>query len=180
MRQTRSMILAALFAALTAVGTWIRIPTPVSSFTMQVFVTAMAGVLLGGKWGAVSQAAYILLGLAGLPVFTSGGGIGALCQPTGGFLLAMPPMAWVIGRMVEKRGASFCSVCLACAVGLAVLYAVGLSYMHLILTVYLQQNWTVLQTVVSGMVVFLPWDAVKMVLTGMLCTRIYPAIHKIL
>ena len=87
MRKTTSMILAALFAALTAVGALIRIPTPVSSFTLQVLFTAMAGILLGKKWGAASQAVYVLLGLTGLPIFTSGGGPGAFLQPSGGFLV---------------------------------------------------------------------------------------------
>mgnify|MGYP002514908971 CR=1 FL=1 len=74
MKQTRSMILAALFAALTAVGAFIRIPTPVSAFTLQVFFAAMAGALLGRKWGMASQLIYVALGLLGLPIFTSGGG----------------------------------------------------------------------------------------------------------
>ena len=180
MKQTRAMILTALFAALTAVGALIRIPTPVSSFTLQVFFTSMAGVLLGRKWGMASQAVYVLLGLAGLPIFTSGGGPGALLQPTGGFLLGLLPMAWIIGRITEQRGASFPIICLACVAGLAVLYAVGLPYMHLILTVYLEKDWTVWQTICSGMLLFLPWDLLKTVLTALLCRRIRPAIHRIL
>ena len=78
MRKTTLMILSALFAALTALGAFLRIPTPVSSFTLQILFTGMAGCLLGRRWGAVSQLIYVLLGLAGLPIFTSGGGIAAL------------------------------------------------------------------------------------------------------
>ena len=51
----------------------------------------MSGVLLGSKWGFLSQAAYILLGLVGLPVFVSGGGLGALLQPTFGSCWAWRP-----------------------------------------------------------------------------------------
>ena len=47
MSRTRSMVLAALFAALTAVGALIRIPTPVSSFTLQVLFVALSGAILG-------------------------------------------------------------------------------------------------------------------------------------
>lgn len=180
MKRTRTLILTALFAALTAVGALIRIPTPTSSFTLQIFFTAMAGVLLGPKWGAASQAVYVLLGLVGLPVFISGGGPGALLQPTGGFLFGMIVMAWVVGRIVERRGSSFKSICLACAVGLLVLYAVGLPWMHGILTVYLERDWTLRQTVVSGMLVFLPWDLGKLVLAAALCTRIRPRISHLL
>ncbi len=180
MKKTRAMILAALFAALTAVGAFIKIPTPISSFTLQIFFTSMAGVLLGKKWGAASQIAYVLLGLVGLPIFTSGGGLGTLLTPTAGFLLGMIPMAWLIGFLVEKRGAGFWNICLACLAGLVVLYVIGLPYMHLILTVYLQKEWTIWQTIKGGMLIFLPWDFLKIILTGLLCTRIYPAVQKIL
>lgn len=50
MRQIRAMILAAFFAALTAIGAFLRILTPVSSFTLQVLFTSMAGVLLFLPW----------------------------------------------------------------------------------------------------------------------------------
>ena len=59
--KTRTLILTALFAALTAIGAFLRIPTPISSFTLQVFFTSMAGVLLGAKYGALSQAIYVRL-----------------------------------------------------------------------------------------------------------------------
>lgn len=180
MRNTRSMILAALFAALTAVGAFLRIPTPVSSFTLQVLFTAMAGLLLGKNWGMASQAAYVLLGVLGLPVFTGGGGPGFLLQPTGGFALGLIPMAWVIGRMAEGGENSLRRLNLACLAGLAALYAVGLPYMHGILTLYLQMDWSVGQTLVSGMLIFLPWDLLKLLLASVLCVRIRPAVMRIL
>lgn len=72
----------ALFAALTAVGAFIRIPLGYSSITLQTFFTAMAGCVLGPWYGALSQLVYVALGLVGLPIFTQGGGIGYLMQPT--------------------------------------------------------------------------------------------------
>lgn len=178
MKKTKAMILAALFAALTAVGAFIKIPTPISSFTLQILFTSMAGVLLGWKWGAASQAVYVLLGLVGLPVFTSGGGLSAVFTPTFGFLLGMIPMAALIGWIVEKKGAGFRTICLACLAGLMVLYVIGLPYMHLILTVYLQKEWTIWQTVKGGMLIFLPWDLLKILVTALLCVKIYPALHR--
>ena len=69
--KTRALILTALFAALTAVGAFLRIPFPIAPITLQVFFTAMAGVLLGPRYGALSQLVYVVLGLIGLPVFTA-------------------------------------------------------------------------------------------------------------
>ena len=177
MRKTTAMILSALFAALTAVGALIRIPTPVSSFTLQVFFTAMAGLLLGSRWGAASQLVYLLLGLAGLPVFTGGGGPGAMLHPTGGFLIGMVAMAWVTGRIAET-GRGLRRYLTACLAGLGILYAIGVPAMYLILTRVMRQEWTAGQTLLSGMVLFLPWDLVKTVAAAFLCARIRPLLYR--
>ena len=94
---TRTLTRTALFAALTAAGAFIRIPLGYSSITLQFFFTAMAGCLLGPVWGPVSQTVYVALGLIGLPIFTQGGGLTYLLQPTCGFLIGLIPAAWVIG-----------------------------------------------------------------------------------
>ena len=96
---TRKLVYTALFAALTAAGAFLRIPMGFSSVTLQYLFTAMAGLLLGRRWGAMSQAVYVLLGLVGLPIFTMGGGLGYVFQPTFGFLLGLIPAAWVVGRV---------------------------------------------------------------------------------
>ena len=74
MNNTRKLVYTALLAALTAAGAFMRIPMGYSSVTLQYLFTAMAGLLLGRKWGALSQLIYVCLGLVGLPIFTMGGG----------------------------------------------------------------------------------------------------------
>ena len=171
--KTRMMILAALFAALTAVGAFIRFPLGTMSVTLQFMFTAMAGVLLGAKWGAVSQTVYVVLGLVGLPVFTMGGGIGYVMQPSFGFLLGLIPTAWVIGRLTEKENGRW-RIALACLAGLAVLYLIGLPYMY----IFLKGAWTIQKTIVSGCLIFLPFDLLKMVLASLLAVRIRPVLQR--
>ena len=175
--KTRMMILAALFAALTAVGAFIRFPLGTMSVTLQFMFTAMAGVLLGAKWGAVSQTVYVVLGLVGLPVFTMGGGIGYVMQPSFGFLLGLIPTAWVIGRLTEKENGHW-RIALACLAGLAVLYLIGLPYMYLIMKLYLRKSITVWTAVKAGMLVYLPGDAIKIALTVLLYKPLRRAIKK--
>ena len=69
MTKTRTMSLAALFAALTAIGAFLQIPVGITSITLQFLFTSLAGLLLGAKWGALSQLVYVILGLVGLPVW---------------------------------------------------------------------------------------------------------------
>lgn len=164
---TRSLVLAALFAALTAVGAFLKIPMGISSLSLQFFFTALAGVLLGPKYGALSQAVYVLLGLIGLPIFTAGGGLGYFLQPTCGFLLALIPAAWVIGTL-SAGSDHFGRVVGSTLAGLAVLYLIGIPYMYLILNVYLSKGMSLFTVLNVGMFLYLPGDAVKVIVTGLL------------
>ena len=84
MTKTKSLIYCGLFTALIAVGAFIKIPVPVVPFTLQYLFTMMAGLLLGPKLGALSVTFYMLLGLAGLPIFSEGGGIWYIFKPSFG------------------------------------------------------------------------------------------------
>ena len=164
----RKLVYTALFAVLTAVGAFLRIPLGVSSITLQFLFTAMAGVLLGPGCGALSQGVYVALGLIGLPIFTTGGGFGYVLQPTFGFLLGMIPAAAVIGA-ISGKSTSPLRIALACAAGLAALYAVGVPYMALILNGYMWKNMSLSALLWAGMIPFLPGDAIKIAVTALLC-----------
>ena len=157
MRQnTKLLARTALLSALTAVGAFIKIPLGVSSVTLQFFFTAMAGCLLG---------------LVGLPIFTMGGGFSYVLQPTFGFLLGLIPSALVMS-LLTKNSRRPLRVVLACAAGLAVLYAVGLPYMALILNVYLGKGWSLGRLLRDGMLLFLPGDALKIAVAAVLFPRL--------
>ena len=100
---TRMLILAALFSALTAIGAFLKFPLGAMSVTLQFLFTAMAGVLLGARWGALSQAAYVVLGLVGLPVFSGfQGGPGVLLGTTGGYILGFLASALLYWGMTAR------------------------------------------------------------------------------
>ena len=168
---TRKLTRTALFAALTAAGAFIRIPLGYSSITLQFLFTAMAGVLLGRKYGALSQAVYVLLGLVGVPIFAQGGGFSYVLQPTFGFLLGLIPAAWVIG-VLAKRPLKFWRTALAMLAGLAVLYAIGVPYMALIANGYLGKGLTFWQVMRSGMLIYLPGDMLKIAVGSALCVAV--------
>lgn len=180
--RTKQLVLTALFAALTAIGAFLKIQIPVEgipAITLQFFFTAMAGVLLGAKYGAISQAVYVLLGLVGLPIFTMGGGFSYVLQPSFGFLVGLIPSAWVIGTLC-KNAKSFWPMALGILAGLAVLYLISTPYMGLILNLYLGKGMSVWQIVRAGCLLYLPGDVLKIVVCTALCLALRSRLPKAL
>ena len=127
----RYLVLAGVFAALTAAGGFLKIPFRPMSITLQTMLAALAGIVLGPKWGAASQLVYLTLGLIGLPIFTMGGGPGYVLQPSFGYLLGFPLTAAVSGWLAGARPTVLrCAV--AAAVGIPAGYVIGTPYMGLI------------------------------------------------
>ena len=174
----RTMTRVALFAALTAVGAFIRIPLGYSSITLQTFFTAMAGCVLGPWYGALSQLVYVALGLVGLPIFTQGGGIGYLMQPTCGFLIGLSPAAWVIGRIAGRKPEPK-QIVPACLLGYGVLYAIGVPYMALILNTFLGKGMGFSAIMWAGMIPFLPGDMIKILCITLLMPPILRQLDKL-
>ena len=98
----REMVLCGLFIALVAVGALIRIPVGSDVYTLQFMFTLLAGLLLGGRLGALAVGTYVLMGLVGIPVFASGGGPSYVLQPTFGYLVGFTVQAWVCGKMARQ------------------------------------------------------------------------------
>ena len=156
----RDIALCSLFAALTAAGTFIRIPFGYAPFTLQVFVTSLAGLMLGAKRGALSQLIYVALGLLGVPILASGGGPGYFLVPSCGFVLALPVSAAVIGLLYNPHPTVRRAI-LACTAGLAVLYVIGLGYMAVILGAVQHTPIPFGRLLTVAMLPYLPADAAK-------------------
>lgn len=93
------IILAAMFAAIGAVTSWISIPMPSGvPITLQTFGMALIGYTLGYKYGTLSVGVYVALGTVGVPVFSGfKGGFGVIAGPTGGFIIGFIFMAAICG-----------------------------------------------------------------------------------
>lgn len=90
-------------AALTALAAQMTLPLWPVPFTLQTFAVLASGLLLGTRRGAAAQAAYLLAGAAGLPVFAGGrGGPMVPFGPTGGYLIAFVLAAWLAGAAAER------------------------------------------------------------------------------
>ena len=79
----KDIAMIAQCAAVMAICSWISIPAAVP-FTMQTFAVFLSVGLLGGRNGTLSVLVYLLIGAAGLPVFSGfTGGIGHLLGQNG-------------------------------------------------------------------------------------------------
>ena len=132
------MMLCALFVALIAVGAFIKIPVPVVPFTLQYLFTMLAGLLLGGKRGFIAVCIYIFLGLIGIPIFASGGGIGYIFQPSFGYIIGFAVGAFVTGIIANKSDKpGYKRLLAANFIGLGIVYLLGMIYYYLISIFYL-------------------------------------------
>lgn len=169
----KEMILVSMFAALTAVGAFIRVPIPYVPFTLQFLFILFAGMLLGKKLGLLSQVAYLLVGLIGVPVFAGGGGPSYVLQPTFGYLVGFAAGAYVVGLVVEKiRGEGFTKYFCSALAGLTVVYSFGVTYLYLILNFFLHQSFTFANALWIGAVVCLPGDLFLSVLAAAVSVRV--------
>ncbi|MDT8435193.1 MAG: biotin transporter BioY, partial [Gemmatimonadota bacterium] len=130
--RVRGVAAAVAAAAVTALGARAAVPLPgiPVPFTLQPVALLLAGVLLGPRLGAASQALYLAAGAAGLPVFAAGGGAAYLLGPTGGYLLAFPLAAAIAGVVARWRpGATGAG--LGAAAGLVAIHVGGLSWLRI-------------------------------------------------
>ena len=167
----RHLTFTALMTAILAVCAWISVPAPVP-FTLQTLGVFLAVGLLGGRWGSMSVLVYLLLGLAGAPVFSGfTGGIGAFMGARGGYLIGMLSAALVMWGMERLFGTSTPAMAAAMGIGLAVCDTIGTVWFAV---VYAGAGkamgvWTALTMCVLPYVI--P-DAAKIALALYLCKRL--------
>lgn len=168
---TRELTLAALFTAIMCILTiMVRVfqPIIVVPFSLQPLVMLVAALVLSPRGAFLSMLAYVLLGLIGLPVFSVPpyGGVAYVLLPTFGFLLGFPLAAWVQSRLIYRK--SLLNFLFAGVVGIAVYYLIGLPYMYLILNYYLGQNLNVIYIIKIGLLPFIVFDLLKVLLASVL------------
>ena len=155
-----AMIGVVAFAVMTALGAHVRIPLPWTPvpITLQTFFVQLAGATLGPALGPVSQALYLGMGVAGLPVFAGGksGLAHLLGGPTTGYLLGFVVGTAVVGWLVRRReNAGTLWIVGSMAAGSLVVYACGVSWLAFSLRLSLAS------AIAQGMLPFLAGDAVK-------------------
>ncbi len=160
----KEIILSGLFAALTAIGAQIAIPTPLVPITLQTLFVHLSGIILGKKCGALSQIILLLLGAIGLPVFSQfRGGLHMLVGPTGGYLISFPIVAFITGLLLEHKSEFkiFHAVGVS-IIGLVICYAIGT------IQLALAAGLDFTKALSLGVLPFIPFDIIKLVFASII------------
>ena len=167
MTPARQLTLCALFAALIAIGTHIKIPTPLLPLTLQTLFVVLSGLVLGRKYGALAVCVYVASGLIGLPVFT-----GSALNPTFGYILGFIPGAWVAGYFAEKFRPCFMTWTLGAVAGIAVIYAIGIPYYYALSKLYLGNELGAKTLLIYFVLMPIPGDIAKSFAAGLIVQRL--------
>ena len=177
----KDLVLTSLFTALMVAGAFIRIPFPLLPITLQTFICALSGLVLGARLAALSMTVYTLLGLAGLPVFANGGGITYVFNKSFGFIIGFIAGAAIIGKVSSAlKKPSVSNNLKALLAGLAVIYVIGIAYMLLIMRVYLGNEQAGLILIISSNIPYIIKDIVLFTIAAIAGASLLPSIKNAL
>jgi biotin transport system substrate-specific component len=160
-------VYTALFVALIAMGAFIIIPIGPVPIVLQNLFVLLAGLVLGPFWGLACIAIYLLMGVAGLPVFSGGtAGIGRIFGPTGGYLLGYLPAVVVTGTISQWFNHTRAGRVAALAAGALVVYGAGVPWLKVVLNL----SWS--KALAVGMYPFLLGDSLKIATAAYVAERI--------
>lgn len=166
----------ALFVALMTAAAFIRIPAPLVPLTFQTVISILAGLLLGPVKGAASMAIYCLAGLAGIPVFTSGGGIFYVLKPSFGYILGFIASAVVAGVISSKPKLPFWRYIVGAFAAFLTDYVIGIPYC--IVAAHLLNVDDLLNLFVAGNLIYMPKDAVLTFVAAVIARQVLPVISR--
>ena len=174
---TGQMALIGMMTAVTCILGPLVIPLPISpvpvSFTN--LAVYLAVYVLGTKAGTISYLVYLLLGFAGLPVFSGfTGGIVKLAWPTGGYLAGFIFMALISGWAIERFPGRYMIQAAGMILGTAVCYVFGTVWLAGQLGIGFAAGLGV------GVIPYLPGDAVKILFAVMIGSRVRREIRRVM
>lgn len=172
---TRQMTLSAIMAAVICILGPLSIPIPVSPvpITLTNLAIYFTVCILGWKLGTVSYLIYLVIGLAGLPVFSSfGAGFGKLLGPTGGYLIGFIFLALIQGFLMKAFPGKNTAAVVGMILGMAVCYLFGTAWLAI------QMGLTFPAALSIGVLPYLPGDGVKIIIAAIAGPKLRTAVQR--
>ena len=155
-----------------AIASKVQVPVWPVHITLQSIVVALLAGALGWRLGLATVALYIAEGLAGLPVFSTGGGIGYVFSPSFGFIVGWLPMAFIVGYVAEKAHGRALLMTLGFIAADAVSFVFGFAWLMVVASMIINTGGTLPKWLASGDLLtvawkgavepFIVWDILKM------------------
>lgn len=156
--KTAEMTKMALMVAMNCVSAYIIIPLPfsLSPIALQTLIVNLTGYVLNAKQSFMTMLVYLLVGLAGVPVFTGGSaGPGKLFGPTGGYIIGFLFTAVFLAYFRGEKYSFKRYALLGCVIGIPLIYVFGVVQLKLITGM----SWD--KAIMTGALPFIPLDIVK-------------------
>ena len=172
---TGNMTLIAVMTACTCILAPLSIPLPFSPvpLTLTNLVIMVTAYLLGPRLAGISCLLYLLLGIAGLPVFSAyGSGIAKVIGPTGGYLVGFLPLSPAAGAIFEYMEKPVLRIALLAAATLFLLYLPGTAWLAF------QAGLTFSQALFMGVIPYIPGDILKIILAVVLGPVLSRSLHR--
>jgi len=162
---------------LTAFGAFVRIPLPFTPvpITLQTLFVLLSGALLGSRLGVFTQMSYIILGMAGMPIFTqAGSGLAYLLGPTGGYVFGFLVAAFWLGRLIKYGQDSLMRTFLIFCLGDIIILSCGTLWLKLLF------GLSATKALFIGFLPFIPADLVKALIAATIYLRLKNRIKEVL
>lgn len=127
----------------------------------------------------MSVCTYLMIGLVGVPVFASGGGIGYLVRPTFGFLVGFAAAAFVTGSLASRREElTFWGLLICALAGMVVMYLCGMIYFYFIsnYVIYMPVTWKIV--LINCCLLTIAGDTLLCVMAAAAAKRLMPVVRK--
>ena len=160
------LLMSLMMACFTGLMAQIIIPLPWTPvpITAQTFAVLCSGLLLGKKYGCLSQILYVVLGVAFIPWFGGmTGGIDVFLGSTGGFFIGFIIASYFIGLITERYAKARNFTRMAIVIGIAnfgLIYIPGLAGLALWMSSQ-GMAFTFIDVLMMGLVPFIVGDIVK-------------------
>lgn len=169
----RGVVFSALFAALLVVLSFFAIPVGPVPIVLENLVVLLVGALLGPLYGFFSMFLIAVLVAVGVPLLGGHGGLGLILGPSGGYVVAWPFAALLVGLLVPRiKG----NGPLAYIKGFIWIELFGVLFVDAVGAPWLMHvlHLSVAKTLAQGFYIFLPGDTVK----ALIATAIWMAVRR--
>lgn len=177
--KTKDLTLTAILLAILIICSQLALPIGPVPITLQTLAVMMIGYLLSSRNVILATFIYLVMGLAGLPVFSAfSGGLQYVFMPSFGFILSFIPASYLQAKYLEYySNPEVKQLVIAGLINFSITYLIGLTYMAGILNLYMNSQMNFVGILMAGFIPFLFGDILKLIVSVTLAKKLLPFLN---